>query len=305
MMSLNVKSVLICIAIVIAAEISSFAGTGNTQQVTLLWPNGAPGAKGNSDSDKPSLTIYTPDKENANGTAVIICPGGSYSMLASDHEGRQIAQWLNKLGVTGFLLKYRVHDSISGYSHPAPLQDAQRAVRMVRSNAKQWNIDPNRIGILGFSAGGHLASSAGTHFNERYSDIVDNIDQASCRPDFMILIYPVVTLLEPYTHVGSRENLLGKNPDPKLIDNLSNEKMVTAQTPPTFLVHANDDKDVPSENSVNFYLALRKAGVPAEIHIYEKGGHGFGPGTNLGSVSSWMTRCADWMQGRKLLNKTK
>jgi acetyl esterase/lipase len=304
MMAFHTKSASIFFAIIILGSTISFGSSGNTQEVMLLWPNGAPGAKGNSDSDKPSLTIYLPDNEKANGTAVVICPGGSYSMLASDHEGRQIAQWLNSLGVTGFLLKYRIHNNNSGYNHPAPLQDVQRAIRIVRSKGSQWNIDPNRVGIIGFSAGGHLASSAGTHFNERYSDIADTIDQASCRPDFMILVYPVITLLEPYTHAGSKENLLGKNPDPKLVDSLSNEKQVTPQTPPTFLVHANDDTAVPPENSINFYLALRKAGVPAEMHIYEKGGHGFGPGTKQGAVSSWMARCEDWMRARKLLNST-
>jgi acetyl esterase/lipase len=220
-----------------------------------------------------------------------------------DHEGHQIAQWLNSLGVAGFILKYRHSQSGAGYGHPAPLQDAQRAIRVIRSRAKQWNIDPGRVGIIGFSAGGHLASSAGTHFNTRYSEAKDATDEFSCRPDFMILGYPVISFTEPFTHKGSRKNLLGQNPDPKLVENFSNEKQVTPETPPTFLFHADDDKPVPSENSIYFYLALRKAKVPAEMHIYEKGGHGFGPGIDKGACSSWMPRCADWMKGWGLLDK--
>ena len=275
----------------------------DSHQVELLWPNGAPGAKGTADGDKPSLTIYLPEKEKATGAAVVIFPGGGYGHLAMDHEGHQIAQWLNSIGVAGFIVKYRHRNSGAGYGHPAPIQDAQRAIRMVRSRAKEWGVDPGRIGIIGFSAGGHLASTAGTHFNTRYSEPVDEIDQSSCRPDFMILMYPVISFTEWYTHKGSMVNLLGKNPDKDLIESFSNEKQVTSETPPTFLVHADDDKVVPAENSVAFYLALRKAGVPAEMHIYEKGGHGFGPGIGKGACSSWMARCADWMKGRGLLDK--
>ncbi len=277
-------------------------GTGSPR-VELLWKDGAPGAKGSAEGDKPSLTIYLPEKEKANGTAVVIFPGGGYGHLAMDHEGHQIAQWLNSLGVAGFIVQYRHRNSGAGYGHPAPIQDAQRAIRMVRSRAAEWNLDPDRIGIIGFSAGGHLASSAGTHFQTRYSGAKDETDQASCRPDFMILMYPVISFTESYTHKGSRSNLLGKDPDENLVESFSNEKQVTAETPPTFLVHADDDKVVPPENSISFYLALRKAGVPAEMHIYEKGGHGFGPGAGKGSASSWMTRCADWMRGRGLLDK--
>jgi len=275
----------------------------DSHPVELLWPDGAPGAKGVEDGNKPSLTLYLPTKEKANGAAVVIFPGGGYGHLAMDHEGRQIAEWLNSFGVAGFILQYRHRKTGTGYGHPAPLQDAQRAIRRVRSRAGQWNVDPNRIGIIGFSAGGHLASSAGTHFQTRYYEAADAIDQVSCRPDFMILMYPVISFTEWYTHKGSRANLLGENPDENLIENLSNEKQVTPETPPTFLVHADDDKGVPSENSISFYLALRKANVPAELHIYEKGGHGFGLGTNKGAVSSWPARCADWMRGRGLLEK--
>lgn len=279
------------------------AKAADSHQVELLWPNGAPGAKGTADGDKPSLTIYLPEKEKATGAAVVIFPGGGYGYLAMDHEGHQIAQWLNSIGVAGFIVKYRHRNSGAGYGHPAPIQDAQRAIRMVRSRAKEWGIDPGRIGIIGFSAGGHLASTAGTHFNTRYSEPVDEIDRSSCRPDFMILMYPVISFTEWYTHKGSMVNLLGKNPDKDLMESFSNEKQVTPETPPTFLVHADDDDVVPSENSVAFYLALRKAKVPAEIHIYEKGGHGFGLGVGKGACSSWTARCADWMKGRGLLDK--
>ena len=277
----------------------------DTHKVILLWAKGAPGAKGTEDGDKPLLTIYLPAKEKATGAAVVICPGGGYGHLAMDHEGHQIAQWLNSFGVAGFILQYRHSRSGAGYGHPAPLQDAQRAVRTVRARAKEWDVDPARIGILGFSAGGHLASSAGTHFQNRYSEAKDSIDRVSCRPDFMILIYPVISFTEPFTHKGSRRNLLGNDPERELVENLSNERQVTAQTPPTFLVHGNDDKGVPVENSIFFYLALRKAEVPAEMHIYENGRHGFGLGKKFGAVSSWPVRCEDWMRGRGLLDKKK
>jgi acetyl esterase/lipase len=233
----------------------------------------------------------------------VIFPGGGYGHLAMDHEGHQIAQWLNSIGVAGFIVKYRHRNSGAGYGHPAPIQDAQRAIRMVRSRAGEWGIDAGRIGIIGFSAGGHLASSAGTHFKDRYGEPVDEIDRISCRPDFMILMYPVISFTELYTHEGSRKNLLGESPNTDLVESFSNEKQVTPDTPPTLLVHADDDNVVPPENSIAFYLALRKAKVPAEMHIYEKGGHGFGPGAGKGACSSWMVRCADWMQGRGLLDK--
>ena len=295
---------LIGLVVVMASSVTvATAAAPGSREVVLLWPDGAPGARGNDDGDKPSLTLYLPAKDKANGAAVVICPGGGYGHLAMDHEGHQIAQWLNSLGVAGFILKYRHSRSGAGYGHPAPLQDAQRAIRMVRRRAEQWNVDSSRIGIIGFSAGGHLASSAGTHFNTRYGEARDAIDELSCRPDFMILGYPVISFTEWYTHKGSRKNLLGEKLDPQLVEHFSNEKQVTPETPPTFLVHADDDRGVPVENSISFYLALRKAKVPAEMHIYEKGGHGFGPGTGKGACSSWMTRCADWMKGRGLLEK--
>ena len=296
------RVIFVCAAIAMTLAVTApQAEAAESHEVQLLWPDGAPGAKGTADGDKPSLTIYLPPKDKANGAAVVIFPGGGYGHLAMDHEGHQIAEWLNSFGVAGFIVQYRHSRSGAGYGHPAPLQDAQRAIRTVRSGAKKWNVDPDRIGIIGFSAGGHLASSAGTHFQQRYSEVKDEIDRASCRPDFMILMYPVISFTESFTHTGSRKNLLGENPDTVLVENLSNEKQVTPETPPTFLVHADDDKGVPPENSIAFYLALKKANVPAEMHIYEKGGHGFGPGAGKGPVSSWMLRCSEWMRGRGFL----
>jgi len=265
---------------------------------TLLWPQGAPGAQGDSDADRPALRIYLPPQGKAAGTAVVVCPGGGYGHLALDHEGRQIAEWLNALGVAAFVLRYRLGPK---YHHPIELGDAQRALRYVRSKAAEFRVAPDRIGIWGFSAGGHLASTAGTHFDEGDPGAADPIDRASSRPDFMILAYPVISSLPEYAHKGSFVNLLGSNPDPKLLESLSNERQVTPRTPPTFLFHTNADKGVPAENSAMFYLALRRAGVPAEIHIYERGNHGVGLAQKDPVLSTWPARLADWMKVRGLL----
>jgi len=272
-------------------------------QVEHLWPGAAPGAKGDAEGDTPTLTIYLPPQEKATGAAVVICPGGGYGHLAMDHEGHQIGQWLNSFGVAGFIVKYRHRNSGAGYGHPAPLQDAQRAIRTVRSRAAQWHIKPDRIGIIGFSAGGHLASTAVTHFNDKVYDARDDIDKASARPDFGILIYPVISLAAPYTHGGSGRNLLGADPDKKLLASLSNETQVTPETPPTFLLATWEDKVVPAENSIYFYLAMRKAKVPAEMHLFLKGRHGFGLGQTLGAVSAWPGLCQKWMGNLGLLEK--
>jgi acetyl esterase/lipase len=296
------SAVFVCIFIIATLAGSMPAVETKSQHRTeLLWSNGAPGAKGDTNDDKPSLTICLPSKETATGTAVVICPGGGYGHLSMDREGQQSAEWLNSIGVAGFILKYR-HGG-NGYHHPAPLQDAQRAMRIVRSRAKEWDIDPERIGIMGFSAGGHLASSAGTHFQKNYYDAKDAIDRVSCRPDFMILIYPVITMDDSFTHSGSKRGLLGQNPDQKLVENLSNEKQITPDTPPTFLVHSDEDKVVPAENSIYFYLALRRAGVPAEMHIYLKGPHGSAIEKKFGLISTWPERCVEWMKVRGLLNQ--
>ncbi len=259
----------------------------------LLWAAGAPGVLGNDDADKPSLTIYLPDSSQASGSGVVVCPGGGYGMLAMDHEGKQVAQWLTARGVAAFVLKYRLGPR---YHHPIELGDAQRAIRYARYHAAEYGIGPEKIGIWGFSAGGHLASTAGTHFDSGNSGASDPIDRVSSRPDFMILCYPVISFTTPYVHRGSMRNLLGDNPDQKLAASLSNETQVTPQTPPTFLFHTDSDDGVPSENSVLFYLALRKAGVPAEIHIYERGPHGVGLAPFDPILSSWTRRLEAWMR---------
>lgn len=267
-------------------------------QEVLLWPNGAPGAVGNQDADRPSLLLYVPPAANTLRSAVVICPGGGYSTLAMDHEGRQVAEWLNSLGLAAFILKYRLAPR---YHHPAMLMDAQRALRYVRAHAAEFGLAPDRIGIWGFSAGGHLAASAGTHFDAGHPTSSDPIERVSSRPDFLILAYPVITCSEPFKHVWSCKQVLGPNPDPKLAEYLSNEKQVTAETPPTFLFHTNDDEGVSPENSVCFYLALRKAGVPAELHIYQHGPHGVGLAPNDPALSGWPQRLADWLRVRGLL----
>ncbi|MEX0677618.1 MAG: alpha/beta hydrolase [Pirellulales bacterium] len=267
----------------------------------LLWLAGAPGAKGDADDDKPTLTVSLPPADMANGAAVVICPGGGYGGLAMSYEGIDIAKWLNDHGIAAFVLKYRHRGS--GYGQPAPLDDAQRAIRTVRARAAEFKVDPARIGILGFSAGGHLASAAGTHFDAGQPDAAGPIERASSRPDFLILCYPVISFTAPVTHQGSKKNLLGENPDPQLVEKYSNELQVTRETPPTFLWHTDADTGVPPENSVLFYLALRKAKVPAELHVYEKGRHGLGLAREVPAVKTWPDLAIDWMRGRGLLEK--
>jgi acetyl esterase/lipase len=265
---------------------------------TLLWPQGAPAALGSDDADRPAVAIFLAPKGKTVRTAIIVCPGGGYGHLALDHEGKQVAEFLNSLGVSAFVLRYRLAPK---YRHPAPITDAQRALRYVRSRAEEFGVAPDRIGIWGFSAGGHLASTAGTHFDAGDPNAPDPIDRASCRPDFMVLAYPVVQFNSEYTHRGSQDNLLGKDADLNLAASLSNEKQVSPQTPPTFLFHTDEDKGVPSENSIAFYLALRKAGVPAEIHIYERGNHGVGLAPKDPILATWTGRLADWLKTRGLL----
>ena len=241
--------------------------------------------------DIPTLTPYLPPKEKMSGAAIIICPGGGYTHLA-DHEGRPVAEWLNSLGVTAFVLKYRLGPR---YHHPAPMQDAARAIRTVRARAAEWGLDPQRIGILGFSAGGHLASTAGTHFDSGKPGAPDAIERVSSRPNLMVLIYPVITMRDK-THAGSKKNLLGVEPTPELVTLLSNDEQVTKETPPAFLVHTMTDAAVPVENSLLFVSALRKAGVAVEFHMYERGPHGFGLGGKDPILATWPDRCADWLR---------
>lgn len=262
-----------------------------------LWPKGVPGAKGQADEDIPTLTYYAP-KRPKNGTAVVVCPGGGYRNLAMDHEGVQIATWLNSLGVSAFVLKYRLGPK---YHHPAQMNDVQQAIRTVRSRAGEYGVMPDKIGVWGFSAGGHLASTASTHIAPGVPDAADPIERVSSRPDFAVLTYPVISFTTEYVHKGSRLNLLGENPGEADMRLMSNELQVTKETPPTFLVHSSQDTGVPAENSILYYLALRKVGVPAEMHIYEKGPHGFGLGSLDAVLSSWPARLADWMRGRGVL----
>jgi acetyl esterase/lipase len=262
----------------------------------LLWPEAAPGALGNEETDRPFFTVHLP-KSDRPTSAVVICPGGGYGGLAFQHEGIDCAAWLNELGIAAFVLHYRLGPR---YHHPAPLTDVQRAIRTLRHRANEWNVDPGRLGVWGFSAGGHLASTASTHFDPGHPASADPVERESSRPDFAILGYPVITLREPYAHVGSRNNLLGENPGKSLVADLSNDAQVTADTPPTFLVHTDEDKGVPSENSVFYYLALRKAGVPAEMHIFQNGRHGLGLAPDEPAMSKWPELLGNWLIVRGL-----
>lgn len=264
-----------------------------------LWPEGAPGALGNAPADRPYFTVHLPLAEQSGSRgglpltgAVVVCPGGGYGGLADKHEGVDCAVWLNSLGIAAFVLRYRV----APYRHPAPLMDAQRSLRIIRSRAEEWSIDPGRLGIWGFSAGGHLASTAAAHFDRGDPEAADPVCRFSCRPDFLILGYPVVTLRPPYVHAGSRKNLIGEDADESLIALLSNDEQVTADTPPAFLFHTDEDAGVPSENSVLFYLALRRAGVPAEMHIFLKGRHGLGLAPDDPVLSKWPDLLAGWLR---------
>ena len=284
-----------------------------------LWENGVPSCQNEQEMEvrnderigrviskvnQPTLELFLPSESQSNGTGVVICPGGGYTILAYDWEGTSMAKWLNTLGVSAFVLRYRLPRWESEECRDqVALADAQRAIRLVRSKASEWKVNPEKIGIMGFSAGGHLASTAGTHYDRGNPQSNDPIEKQSCRPDFMILMYPVVTMDSNYAHMGSRENLIGKNPSPVEVFSFSNEKMITPDTPPTLLIHANDDKAVVPENSVHFYLALRKNGVPAAMHIFDKGEHGFSFGKGKGIVEEWPKLCEGWLRGRGLLEK--
>ncbi len=277
-------------------------GRGNTNPVPVefaLWEKGAPGALGDAEADKPTLTVYRASR-NAVGTGIIVAPGGGYAALAVDHEGRQVASLFNAMGITAFVLKYRLGPR---YHHPLQLGDAQRAIRIVRSRAEEFGVSSDRIGMMGFSAGGHLTATAGTHFDAGKSDADDPIDRASSRPDFLILAYPVISFDPAIAHAGSVRNLLGENPDPKLIEDLSNDRRVGPETPPTFLFHTTADTAVPVENSVRFYLALRKAKVAAEMHIFENGPHGVGLALGDPALGAWPGLLANWLRGRGLLTR--
>jgi acetyl esterase/lipase len=262
-----------------------------------LWPNGAPGALGTEAKDIPTLTPFLPSPEKATGAAIVICPGGGYGGLA-DHEGSQYARFLNEHGVAGFVLKYRLGSA--GYRHPVMLQDAARALRTVRARAQEWKLDPQRIGIIGSSAGGHLASTLVTHYDAGKPDSADPIERVSSRPDLGILCYPVISMGE-HTHQGSKNNLLGKDPSPELVRELSNELHVTKDTPPCFVWHTWEDKGVKIENALSFASALQAAGVRFDLHVYERGPHGIGLGSREYDPAKWHPWTRDlvfWLKAR-------
>ena len=285
--------------------------SGYAQEYQLLWPSGnIPNYKKTAEVEKrdttgivrisliqqPGIEVYLPSKQSANGQAIVICPGGGYGILAYDWEGTDIAKWLNSKGIAAIVLKYRLPNSKSNVvPQLSPLLDAQRALRTVHANAQKWNIKKNQIGIMGFSAGGHLASTAGTHFDNGDANAADSVDRLTSRPDFMILMYPVISMSKTYMHQGSRNNLIGANPDSALAKYYSNDLQVTKETPPTFIVHATDDAGVPVENSLSFYQALKTNKVAAEMHIYPYGGHGFGLAVGKGYLNTWTDRCIDWL----------
>ncbi len=283
--------------------------TSNSQTVMKLWPDGTPGKMVSPKPEEifdgvrvryvsePTLTVYLPAKEVNTGVAVVICPGGGYGMEAMDHEGYDVAEFLKSQGVAGIVLKYRLP-----YSHSEmPLQDAQQAMRMVRQHAEEWGINPQKVGIAGFSAGGHLASTLSTHFDSGNKDSNNPIERIGCRPDFSILLYPVVTFKEEWGHMGSRENLIGKTNDWKIIQNFCNELQITNQTPPAFLALADDDTSVKPRNSIEYYMGLKREGIPAELHIFKEGGHGFGMHKTGKAHDQWPMMVIEWMKAMKYI----
>lgn len=298
------KKLIVIVCIILS--VSAFA----QDKVMKVWPNGAPDDNGMTKPEEKydgvrvrnvseaEMYVYLPEKKNNTGVAVVICPGGGYWIEAMDHEGYDMAKWLAERGVAGIVLKYRLpygHDKI-------PSEDARRAMRIVRSNAEAWGINPGKIGIAGSSAGGHLASTVGTRFDTGLKDSKDPLEWVSCRPDFMLLLYPVITFRESFGHMGSRKNLIGEGNDWKMVEKYSNELHVTPETPPTFLVLADDDKTVPPRNSVEFYLALKKNNVPAEMHIFLQGGHGFGMTKKNLPVDQWPNLFYNWLKALKVID---
>ncbi len=276
------------------------ATTPSAETIVPLWDGPAPHSHGTAPDDIPTLTVFLPKDGNAATSAIVICPGGGYGWLAFDYEGTVEGQYFQEQGVAAFVLKYRL--PTNGYLHPVPMEDAQRAIRLVRSHSADWKINPAKVGIMGFSAGGHLAATTDTHFDSGHPQAPDPVDRQSCRPDFALLVYPVISMKDGITHQGSKANLLGLHPDPALVQSLSNETQVTAQTPPTLLVHAQDDDAVPIEHSRLMLAALQKAGVPSALHEYSHGGHGFGYGpTKPDAPAGWLDRAYDWFKALGLL----
>ncbi|MEM7015520.1 MAG: alpha/beta hydrolase, partial [Verrucomicrobiota bacterium] len=274
------------------------------QEKRLLWPDGAPGAKGDAEHDQPAMYVYKPILSKTNGCGVIVFPGGGYGGLAADHEGHQIGRFFNEFGVTAFVVHYRLGSK--GYHHPTQLNDAKRAIRIVRHDAEKYRLDPDRIGTMGFSAGGHLCSMTGTIFDHGQPDAEDPIDRPSSRPNFIIPCYPVISMSTEYSHGGSRRNLLGGDfaPDSDEAKAVSTELLVKPDTPPAFIFQTDADKPVPAENCVLFYLALRKQGIPAEMHIYQNGPHGVGLMQGDPILGTWGGHLRDWMRSNSFLGKS-
>ena len=301
----------------LAGLLPALAPAAVAPAVLPLWPEGvpaatrpdAPAARGDLGAERgdasgsianvsqPTLTVVPPAVDRPNGTAVVICPGGGYTNLSMNREGQQYAAWLSTLGITSFILKNRLQE----WGHPAPLQDVLRALRLVRSRAAEFGVDPRRIGVMGSSAGGHLAASASTLFDHADGRTGAALDAVNARPDFAVLVYPVITMTDPAAHAGSRRALLGNAPGPALLAQMSVEQQVTAATPPTLLLHTQGDKTVPVDNSILYYQALTRAGVPAELYVFEQGGHGIGMRDGLGNASAWPRRAEDWLRQRGLL----
>ncbi len=283
----------------LAAIVTMNAGlTAAEPEPQRLWQNAAPGALGDDEKDTPTIMVYLPKSETPTA-ALVIFPGGGYGHLAIGHEGHEIAQWANSMSMAGIIVSYRHRNR--GYGHPAPMLDAQRAIRTVRARAKEWNIDPTKVGVIGFSAGGHLATTVLTHFDSGKSG-GDAIDEQDCRPDFGIVSYAVIALDEPFTHRGSQRNLLGNDAPAELIKSLSNEKQVTKETPPCFVWHTAEDKVVAAENSLRFYSALVAAGSPSELHVFPAGRHGIGLAKDFPGADAWPALAQNWLIRRGMLS---
>ncbi len=286
-------------SLLLAGLLAITAVADQPQSQTLsLWPGLPPGSERSDDGDVPQL-IVTRVESDSPTAAVVILPGGGYGGHAMDHEGHQFAEWFRSLGVTSAICTYRLRgkgNDGKGYGHPIPMWDAQRAIQTLRASAPQWNIDPHRIGVIGFSAGGHLCSTVSTHFAEAEESSDDPVARASSRPDFSILCYPVIAFGKPHTHIGSQRNLIGSDPTPEMITLLSNERQVSDQTPPTFLFHTAADTAVPVQNSIDYFVACQKHGVAAELHIFPQGRHGVGLARDLPGASQWPELCEQWLR---------
>lgn len=293
----NMKKLLFATLVLIIQHFSIFAQTRDSVKI-YLWPDGAPLAQGTEEVDKPSATVYFPSKEKATGAAVLICPGGGYVSLALNHEGWQVAKWYNDQGITAIILRYRIGTwDHKKYQHPAPFIDVTRAMRLVRSKAAAWNLNPEKIGVMGFSAGGHLASCLGTMYDGGNSKAKDLIEKYSSKPNFMVLVYPVITFRTKHAFAFGRGVLLGDNASQALVDSMSTETRVSTLTPPTFIMYTDED-DINAVNGVLFYLALKENKVPAELHVYERGAHGYGMYPQNERIADWTERLKNWLKNR-------